>query len=377
MRVLVTGGRAPATLDLVRLLHAGGAEVHLAESLPSTITSFSRRVTKTHAIAPPRQQFEAFAEDLQRIVAEEDIDWVFPTCEELFWVAQVAGLPTRLEPIERLRRAHHKGQFADWCTELGLDVPPSHTVVDRDGMYAAIEQVGGRKSAVLKPCFSRFATQVVIRPDPEDLAGLRPTEQAPWVVQRYCRGPVLCTWGMAHEGTLTVHTAYQAKYTAGVGSAVHFRAVKHAAAQAWVHDFALMTQWTGPLAFDFVAGRDSVVALECNPRLTSGVHLLADGPALLAALTDSDAPMVEAKSGASAQIMAAMLLYGGPRAMGEGDVFGWLNALSGARDVSVRKGDLRPMWSQLRSISALSRRARSLKQTLLEASTHDIRWDGE
>lgn len=377
MRVLVTGGRAPATLDLVRLLHDGGVEVHLAESLPSTVTSFSKRVAQTHAVPPPRQRPEEFLDALADIVADEEIDLILPTCEEVFWVALRPELPAFVESRERLRRVHHKGTFAAWCEAMDLPVPRTIVVTDRTELHRAMGDVGGRNNAVLKPCFSRFATRTVIRPTPEAAARVHPTPDEPWVVQRYLPGPVVCTWGAAHNGRLTVHTAYRARFTAGQGSAVHFRALRNPAVWEWVATFAEKTGWTGQLAFDFVVTPGGPVVLECNPRLTSGVHLLKDGPELVAALTDPDAPLVEPTPGTQAQIAAAMLLYGMPRALAAGDFGGWLSAFVGSREVSWRGGDLHPFWSQWRSILALRKRAKKVGEGLLDASTWDIRWDGE
>ena len=146
------------------------------------------------------------------------------------------------------------------------------------------------------------------------------------MVQAFAAGRVVCTWGVAQAGRLTAHAAYESRFTAGPGSAVHFEADPSPDVEAWVADFAAGTGWTGQLAFDLVRTDAGLVALECNPRLTSGVHLIDDGAALLASFTDAGSPVVRPRPGASAQVAAGMLLYGLPRALRARQAGAWLRA---------------------------------------------------
>lgn len=375
--LLLTGGRAPATLDLARRLREGGAEVHLAESLAWTATSLSRAVTATHRVRPPRQDPDGFLEDLRRLCAELGVDLLLPTCEEVFWVARGPDLPTLLESRERLRRVHDKQTFIAWAQELGLAVPETRRAADRASLEAAVAHLGGPDQVVIKPIFSRFATSTVVRPDAGTLAAVMPSTTRPWAVQRYVGGPVACTWSVAHQGRLTVHTAYRARFTAGPGSAVHFATLDDDAVLDWVRAFAEGTRWTGQLAFDFVLTDDGPVAIECNPRLTSGVHLLRDGPALLRALRDPDAPLLTAPDHASAQISAGMWLYALPRSIRHGELREWWRATCTSREVSYQADDLRPLLLQPLSVGALLARAVRVGEGVLDATTWDIRWDGE
>ena len=60
--------------------------------------------------------------------------------------------------------------------------------------------------------------------------------------------------------------------------------MEHAAARAWVETFVAREGYTGQIAFDFIETEAGVMyALECNPRATSGVHLLAAHPEFAAA----------------------------------------------------------------------------------------------
>ena len=119
MRILLTGGRAPATLELARLLNSSGAHLILAESLPFTLGSFSSAFATRYRLPFPRQESLAFAHRVLDIVRKEAIDLIIPTCEEIFHLM-------RYEEIIRphceifapefvvLKRLHNKWLFNCW-----------------------------------------------------------------------------------------------------------------------------------------------------------------------------------------------------------------------------------------------------------------------
>jgi len=86
--VLLTGGRAPATLELARIFHSAGHQVFLAESVSGSLTANSRAVAASFLIPPPRQQPKDFIRALIEIICQNKIDLLIPTCEEAFHVAR-------------------------------------------------------------------------------------------------------------------------------------------------------------------------------------------------------------------------------------------------------------------------------------------------
>ncbi|MFT7521067.1 MAG: hypothetical protein ACI9MC_003218, partial [Kiritimatiellia bacterium] len=179
------------------------------------------------------------------------------------------------------------------------------------------------------------------------------------------------------RGRITAHACYNLDFSAGKGSAIRFSALQHPAARAWVETFVAAEELTGMVAFDFFDVHGEVVAIECNPRLTSGVHLMNDANAVVRAFFEVDGPVVEPVEGVSAQLAAPMLLYGLPQAVQRGNVKAWWEAFRSSREVSWQAGDARPFLFQGVSIAALTLTALRHREGLLDATTHDIRWDGE
>ncbi|MBI3925333.1 MAG: GNAT family N-acetyltransferase [Armatimonadetes bacterium] len=219
--VLLTGGRAPATLDLARFFSRAGIRVVTADSLRFPLTRFSRAVAHHARVPAPRPDPGAFLAALRTLVHTHRVDLLIPTCEECFSLADVAGLPAFVEERERLLQVHSKQRFADLARSLGLPVPPTRRVTSPEEALEA----WGAGPVVLKPEFSRFAARVLIRPGREQVlrADIRPDR--PWVIQSYRPGRIVCTYSLVHRGRIAAHAAYAAEITWGPGSAVVFRSV--------------------------------------------------------------------------------------------------------------------------------------------------------
>src|SRR5688500_4557008 len=86
--ILLTGGRAPASLQLARVFHRAGHTVFMAESLRGHLSAPSNAIEKNFIVPPARQQTEAFIKAIAKIVIENKIDLLIPTCEEVFYIAR-------------------------------------------------------------------------------------------------------------------------------------------------------------------------------------------------------------------------------------------------------------------------------------------------
>ena len=380
MRILFTGGRAPATLEWARLAVACGHQVWIAESLPWTVSSFSRRLAGWVTVAGPRHHFEDFVADLIAAVTTHQIDVLIPTCEEAFWVSRAkARLAEHCEvfvpELSDMRRMHSKMSFIDVAKAAGVAVPRTIRVTDRE---ALMEGMGQGRELVLKPEYSRFGTDVMIKPTAGELAQVHPSAEAPWVIQDWVEGVQYATWSVCRDGRVAAHSAYEVVHRAGVGSAVHFRSARQEALEDAVTRIAAHTQWTGQLAFDFLVppGGDPVV-IECNPRLTSGIHLFRDQPAIADTVMPTPQEPMHPTAGATAQVALPMMIYGLGNAVRDGRVADWARAFVSTRDVLWRWGDPMPAVGQVLSVGSLVWRGWRMGISPLAASTYDIEWNGE
>ena len=96
--ILITGGRAPATLFMIRKLHRAGYRIVTAESCDYYIAKYSACVSVSYKVTSPVSDSEKYIDEITGIVKKEKIDLLIPTFEEIFylskWKETLAGVST-------------------------------------------------------------------------------------------------------------------------------------------------------------------------------------------------------------------------------------------------------------------------------------------
>jgi len=327
-RILITGARAPVALDLARSLQVAGHEVHLADVFrPRMLGGFSR-----HTYASPVDAPDAFSVDVARLNASLAPDLIIPLCEEVFHLARLARdrpLPLYAPAFDMLMRLHSKLAFNAWARGLGLDAPMTERVsLPVDPAVA--------EASVFKPEFSRFGAQCYIRKIPQEFEVICKNSNADWLRQDYIAGEDLCFYALAQRGQLTAFAAYCSDWRTKGGASYHFQPLDPALSGR-LRDIAARLiaggDLTGQIACDLrLDAEGRLWLIECNPRATSGLHLLTHDPeALSRAFLTSEAPCLEAGP-EPACVGLAMVLYGGPEALRAGRTTQWRRDIA-ARDV--------------------------------------------
>jgi predicted ATP-grasp superfamily ATP-dependent carboligase len=384
MNILITGGRAPVTLELARVFHRAGHTVVMAESLRGHLSQPSAAVKANFVVPAPRQETGAFLKALKKIVEQNQIALLIPTCEEVFHVAKSLGrgevtsplLPCRVftEPLDKLDMFHNKWKFFNAASSRGLCAPETMLIENEDDLRTAFDRWRG---LVLKPVYSRFASRTLILPQlREALSTL--TFDLPWVAQEFIEGRQFCTYSVCQSGRITAHATYPTIFTAGQGATIAFEYVEHPAIFTWVKTFVEHFNVTGQMSFDFIQSSDGeAYALECNPRATSGAHLLASHPQFVDSFFRAESGELITPLGDRKMLASAMLVYGLPSALADRTLRSWLQTFLHSRDVIWNFKDPLPFLLQFRSLLFYLRLARQKDISPLEASTFDIEWNGE
>lgn len=377
--VLILGGRAPAALEHARRFHARGWRVHVADSIPCRLTGWSSAMTASHAIPPPRFDPRGFVTALGRIVRDQRIDVLLPTCEEVFHLARHrAALPRELHVVaddfDQLRALHSKSDFVGLARMHGMPVPDSARV---HALAEARAWADGR-GVVLKPEFSRFGVHVRMYPNgiPEDAPEL--ALLGAWVVQAFIAGDELCSYAIAKDGQLLAHMAYRPAYRLHRSSSYYFDPVAHPGIRDAVARFVRGIGYSGQIAFDWIVDSEgAAVALECNPRATSGLHLFAADVDVPAALLGDVDDICVARYGRARMIAPVMLTAGLTGALRSGGFVQWRADWKRADDVISVTGDRAPQAGAMADLASYVRLAMQRRCSVREAATRDIEWDGE
>jgi predicted ATP-grasp superfamily ATP-dependent carboligase len=380
-KVLLTGGRAPGTLELARLFFKRNIEVHIAESFTSSLSKKSKCIKKFHIVSKPKQQTETFITDLIQIINIEKIDLYIPTCEEIFYVAKYKDkFPKHclvfVDDFQKLRLLHHKFDFIQVANSYGLNTPHTVKVEHITEWNQQVQKIGkAGKRFIAKPVYSRFSNEVLFLPRDKDKR-ITINKQKQWVIQEYIEGKQYCSYSIVVEGEILAHTSYQTEYRAGMGASIAFCHRDDSAILNWVDKFAKKINFTGQIAFDFIKTESGkLYPIECNPRLTSGIHLFR-GTDIVAAFTKVTGKRIVPDCNQGVMIAFAMILYMYQNIKTNGFIH-YLKTMYTYKDVLFHIHDLKPLFYQFYSYFQFWKTSRSEGIDILEATTHDFSWDGE
>lgn len=377
--ILITGARAPVALDLARSFDAAGHETHLADSIrPWTARLSGRAPERLHRLAPPRFAFPQFADDLARLVDDLKPQWVIPTCEEVFYVAQAGagrGFAHRVfaPSPAMLRTLHSKVEFAAFARARGVSAPNTARVIGKTELAVWRDRTD---AIVLKPEFSRFASHTKIRPSLHEFDAIAPTPDEPWAVQDFAAGEEICIWSASVAGEVVAFAAYKPLWRLGRSASFYFEADDDPALLAMTRAIAKAANATGQLSFDVIRSSDgAIVPIECNPRGISGIHLFDGDPRLARAIL-GDAPL-QTPAAKARHLAPAMWLLGAPSALAQGKFGAFQRDIARSRDALSVSG---APWLGLGALLDAARftlvglsRGRSASGQ----STDDIEWNGE
>ena len=381
--ILLTSGRAPVTLELARLFHQAGYQVFIAESLEKHLCLYSKAVSKSFLVPSPRQNCSDYIQALISIIQQYQIHWLIPTCEEIYYISH--GLEKLkqhcqvfCEPLHKLQLLHNKWTFIQQAKQLNFPVPQTWLATSQKELEFILNQPEIPKKTVLKPVYSRFASQVIFYNLKQKLPQLQINPENPWVVQEWIGGQQFCSYSLAHQGKITAHATYQASFTVHQGSCIYFQPIEQLEILNWVKNFVEQQQLTGQIGFDFIINPEGqVYPLECNPRATSGIHLFQLNDHLEQAFFNPSLPILTPQAETKAMLALPMLIYGLPNALLTGQLKDWFQRFLSTRDVVFDWSDPAPFLGQISMINDFFKISRTHQINLIQASTQDIEWNGE
>lgn len=371
MKVLITSPRAPITAEWVRTMRRSGYEVLLCDSLSYPLAlGLSRKDSgiSYRRISSPRHSFSSYGREIRELIAQ--VDLVIPTCEDIFYLVQLDLSETErrkcwMPDKGLLLQLHHKFFLYDKVPDQDWVKIPQTKLLES---LADLDE-SNLEQSILKPVFSRFGASVIRQPDGTDLKHLPISKHFPWVQQEKIIGQAYCNFAICEEGRVIAHAVYRPRYLLNDSASTYFEAVNHEGIAQFTELFVRENHYHGQLAFDFIDNGDLTYLLECNPRSTSGFHLLADG-------------LVCQNGHFTWQGQSRMT----NRSIGKGlfFLFGWKALIKGKFGELIRdyRGsetifqglNVKDFWQSLREFKHLAKK-KGLSMT--SASTYDIEYNGQ
>ncbi|MEM9668014.1 MAG: ATP-grasp domain-containing protein [Pseudomonadota bacterium] len=271
--VLLTLGRLPKALELVRALDAAGCRVLVADPFKSQLSKPSRSVDRSFVVTPPNKDLDAFHEDLLDIVLSESVDLIIPISEEALYVALLEPrLPPRTKlfgaSFQTLEILHNKLTFQDCVKDSGLLPIPSACANTQEAL--ALTETD---DCVVKPVLGCSGQGLAFfetgqPPPPSLLTGDN-------LIQKRIRGREISSQTIARDGKVLGTVLYEGLAHSGTVSVCFSHVDDCPQTEAWVTQFVKTQKSDGFIAFDFIVDEEGTPwPLECNPRLTSGIHFM-------------------------------------------------------------------------------------------------------
>ncbi len=352
--IFVTGGRSFVALELARGFHKSGCSVYVGDSLPRYICQYSNAVTRYVQLPSPAFSFLEFQEKLVECCREFQIDVLIPTCEEVFYVSKAKesleklGVFVMTSPLELLEKLHHKYLF----TTISPKSPRSILIQSKDDL----ENYPMEKKMVLKPVYSRFGSEVQIGMDFSSFD----LQNKAWVLQEYVSGTQICTYAYAENGNLKWQICYQ-NQGKSTGASTVFDPYQDSVLETQVKQFVKKIRYTGHISFDVIESQGEYYFIECNPRVTSGIHNLSSNDFYQLFFGEVNPLELEKK-----KLSFATLLYQ-PQQL--------LSTLT-ISDVIFSKGDIKPFFAQSLCLFTLVSLSMREKISLIHSTTYDIEYNG-
>lgn len=374
-RFLITCARAPVSLELARNLAKHGHQVFMTDSLRFPLAKNSRSLTQFIISPSPRNNIENYQAALLDIIKTHRIDYLLPMCEESFYIAKIKDTLTPhcdvlCPDFNLMHQLHSKYDILSLCQDTGITLPQTETLdFSREITAETLE------GTIVKREFCRFGTDVLLSPTPKNVQHLNDTAPGRILKQEKLYGNEYCTYAIAVKGTVFAQAIYQPTHRLKVAAGIYFKPIVNKKISDFIQAFCQKHEYTGHLGFDIIETKDNIYIIECNPRATSGLHLLEDAnlaDAFLGVTAQSPAGLQRPK-----MISLMMILAGLPFAIHQRKVKAWYRDYKQAADVMICKNDNGFSWFQFISLAELIQIAFREKISVREAATQDFEWDGE
>ncbi|CEI39718.1 hypothetical protein FVEN_g2000 [Fusarium venenatum] len=323
--ILVTGVNMAKGLSLARMFHRRGHRVIGADCYSLSPGRVSRAIDVYYRLPVPSDPSTMSLDDpylnrITEIIKHEDVDlWV--SVSDVNAAIEDAAVKEIIEArtsakaiqfgIQDIRRLHEKDAFIEHTKSLGLTVPHTEAVQDKEDVINFLQRNGGlelkpgarqylvkpvgvddvaRFTMPLLPLSSEDATLARIDTIPFD------TAKCSFIIQEYITGPEFCTHALIIRGRVC---AFVACRSADV--LMHYSALPaDSPLSKAMLDFTLKQaeeggeNFTGHMSFDFLINQEdedgtrsgaekdvTIYPIECNPRVHTATVLFNNTPEIV------------------------------------------------------------------------------------------------
>ncbi|WP_413662114.1 ATP-grasp domain-containing protein [Microbulbifer sp. CNSA002] len=321
---------------------------------------------------------QGFKSDLEGILKENCIDILVPTCEEVFYISMIKEALEGYSKVfcpdfDKIKILHSKVDIYS-CTENVGFLNPNMEVLELKDLLL-IESFSGK---VVKREFCRFGSDVLIEPDRKTVRKHYQSDGVGrFILQDKIEGIEYCCYAISNNGVVSYIAVYEPIYRVRKAAGIYFLPVKDGLIEKLIIDFCTTNSITGQISFDIMKNADGVYLIECNPRATSGLHLLSECDLSKGFLNECRFDEEYDQKLKPKMIAIAMVMIALPDSISNARYRDWKEKFISAEDVISLKGDRMLLLYCFLSILEIILISIKTSESIRAASTSDIEWDGE
>lgn len=364
MKILITCPRAPVSIEWIKIAKRGSHQVVLVDSLDYPISKFYINTTYVK-IPSPRVDFSGYQREMEKLFLV--VDMVIPNCEDIFFLSKLkdstsADVLFFMPDTKLLFTLHHKFEF--------FSLLNSHIKIPESRLIRSKKDIKLNEETVLKPVYSRFGRDVIRDVNSNNIKNIVITSENPWVQQKFIKGTAICNYAVCEYGKVVSHVVYKPMYLLNQAASTYFEYYEDARCESFIIEFAKVNNYHGQVAFDFIDDGSDLYVLECNPRATSGLHLLSSS---ITIKYDGEINKESEILKKSYRVGVSLYVLFGFKALLNGNFLKLYNNHKKAKNAL----DGLPFYSQFLSLYEMIKRAIIYNKPITSASTFDIEYDGE
>jgi len=363
MKILITTARAPVALEWVKIAKKSGHIPILADTLDYPICSFYKDV-EYKKIHSPRLDFENYLKDIEFL--SKQVDMIIPNGEDIFYLAKVRDIIDSkikffIPDTNDLFNLHSKMKFFEKMNN-NVKIPNSILIENKN-------EINFNKKTVLKPEFSRFGKNVIRDVNKKNIQNIEINKNYKWVQQDFIEGNSLCNYAICENGEVISHVVYKPKYLINNSASSYFEYTEDKRCENFIKEFAKNNNFNGQIAFDFIDDGKDLYIIECNPRTTSGLHLISKNIFIEKNGKITSIGKIEKRS---YRVGFTLFLLFGLQSIKENTFKTLIFDYKKAKNVL---SDL-PFYGQFISMYEIFKKSKSINKTFTDTSTYDIEYDG-
>ena len=303
--ILVTGISMTKGLALARLFYEAGHEVAGADFEPNgalVCGRYSRSLSTFCTLRKPSSKdgSSPYVGSLLDIILNEKVDlWV--SCSGVASAVEDGEAKEIIEArtpckaiqfnVKTTQMLHEKDSFIEHTLSLGLTVPETHVITSSTAVIQILRDAPHDRKYIMKTIGVNDAVRgdMTLLPKPaleqtaKHIASLPISEDMPWILQQYIKGPEYCTHSLVIRGQMKAFVACPSSELLMHYEALPADSPLSKAMLQFTETFSNHGDgsFTGHLSFDFMVENydatdaDQIVLypIECNPRAHTAVAL--------------------------------------------------------------------------------------------------------